>query len=57
MAYLILKNDAAAEKEFASLRTALVPLVGDYVADKSVTLDRVLAAQYAGRWQDGLTRL
>jgi tetratricopeptide (TPR) repeat protein len=53
MAYLILKNDAAAEKESASLRTSLVPLVGDYVAGKSVTLlDRVLAAQYAGRWQE-----
>ncbi len=51
MAYLVLKNDAAAEREFTSLRTSLTPVVGDYVAGKSITLDRVLAALYAGRWQ------
>jgi len=51
MAYLILKNDAAAETEFTSLRTSLTPVVGEYMADKAIRLDRVLAALYAGRWQ------
>jgi len=51
IAYLILKDDAAAEREFASLRISLTPVVGDYAASKFITLDRVLAAQYAGRWQ------
>jgi tetratricopeptide (TPR) repeat protein len=52
MAYLLLKNDAAAEKEFTSLRTSLTPVVGDYMADKGIRLDRVLAAQYAGRGRE-----
>jgi hypothetical protein len=51
MAYLVLKNDAAAEKEFTSLRTSLTPVVGDYMADKWTRLDRALAALHAGRWQ------
>ena len=51
IANLILKNDAAAEREFSSLRTSLAPVVGDYAASKFITLDRVLAALYAGHWQ------
>jgi Tetratricopeptide repeat len=51
MAYLVLRNNAAAEKEFTSLRTSLTPVVGEYMADKAIRLDRVLAALYAGRWQ------
>jgi hypothetical protein len=52
MAYLILKNDAAAEREFASLRTSLAPVVGDYATSKSIALDRLLAALYSGHWQE-----
>jgi len=36
IAYLILKNDAAAEREFSSLRTSLAPVVGDYQANKFI---------------------
>ena len=50
-AYLLLKKDAAAEKEFATLRASVVPLVGDYAARKTVEGHRFLAAAYAGRWQ------
>ena len=51
VAYLVMKNDAAAEKEFASLRTALIPVVGDYRAEKYIRMHRLLAALYAGHWQ------
>ncbi|HEV2728839.1 MAG TPA: tetratricopeptide repeat protein [Terriglobales bacterium] len=51
IAYLLLKNEASAEKEFRSLQTSLTPIVGNYQADKSVTLARVLAASYAGNGQ------
>jgi len=51
-AYLLLKKDAAAEKEFADLRASLTPLVGDYAAGKRVELQRLQAAAYAGRWQE-----
>jgi tetratricopeptide (TPR) repeat protein len=49
MAQLLLKNEAAAEKEFASLRASLIPSIGDYMAGKRVELHRLLAAFYAGR--------
>jgi eukaryotic-like serine/threonine-protein kinase len=52
IAYLILKNDAAAEKEFSSMRTSLTPIVGEYQVNKHITLARVLAALYARRWQE-----
>jgi serine/threonine protein kinase/tetratricopeptide (TPR) repeat protein/TolB-like protein len=48
VAQLLLKNEAAAEKEFASLRASATPLFGDYMAGKLVELDRLLAASYAG---------
>ncbi len=51
-AYLLLKKDTAAEKEFAALRTSVTPLVGDYMAGKMVELHRLQAAAYAGRWQE-----
>jgi len=51
IAHLLMSNLAAAEKEFTSLRASLTPVVGDYMADKFIKLDRVLAALYAGRWQ------
>jgi tetratricopeptide (TPR) repeat protein len=52
MAYLLLKKDVAAEKEFAALRASLTPLVGEYRAGKTVELCRLDAAAYAGRWQE-----
>jgi tetratricopeptide (TPR) repeat protein len=51
-AYLLLKRDAAAEKEFTDLRALVTPLVGDYLAGKTVELRRLQAAAYAGRWQE-----
>jgi serine/threonine protein kinase/tetratricopeptide (TPR) repeat protein len=51
-AYLLLKRDLAAEKEFAALRASLTPFVGDYRASKRVELQRLHAAAYAGRWQE-----
>ena len=51
-AYLLLKKNAAAEKEFAALRALLTPVLGDYVAGKMVELHRLQAAAYAGRWQE-----
>jgi tetratricopeptide (TPR) repeat protein len=51
-AYLLLKMDGEAEKEFADLRTSVKPLVGEYVAGKTVELHRLRAAAYAGRWQE-----
>jgi len=52
IAYLILKNDAAAEREFSSMRTSLTPIVGEYQVNKHITLARVVAALYARRWQE-----
>ena len=51
-AYLLLKKDAAAEKEFAALRTSVTPWVGEYRAGKIAGLQRLQAAAYAGRWQE-----
>jgi tetratricopeptide (TPR) repeat protein len=51
-AYLLLKKDTAAEKEFAALRASLTPLIGDYRTGKRVELQRLSAAAYAGRWQE-----
>jgi TolB-like protein/predicted negative regulator of RcsB-dependent stress response len=48
MAQLLLKNEAAAEKEFAGLRASATPLFGDYMAGKLVELHRLLVASYAG---------
>jgi tetratricopeptide (TPR) repeat protein len=52
MAYLLLKNEPAAEKEFNALRAHLTPLLGEYMAGKHVYLARLLAAAYAGRSQE-----
>jgi tetratricopeptide (TPR) repeat protein len=51
-AYLLLKKETAAEKEFADLRALVTPLVGDYMAGKTVDICRLHAAAYAGRWQE-----
>jgi hypothetical protein len=47
-----LKNDPAAAKEFDALRASLTPPLGEYMAEKFVDLDRLLAAAYAGRFQE-----
>ena len=51
-AYLLLKNEPAAEKEFNALRAYLTPPLGEYMAGKYVDLVRLLAAAYAGRSQE-----
>jgi eukaryotic-like serine/threonine-protein kinase len=48
--YLMLKNAAQAEKEFAALHTSLSPLLGDHMAGKTVEFYRLLAAAYSGQW-------
>jgi tetratricopeptide (TPR) repeat protein/TolB-like protein len=50
-AYLLVKKDAEAEKEFALLRASVTPLVGEYMAGKRVEFHRFQAAAYAGQWQ------
>jgi tetratricopeptide (TPR) repeat protein len=52
IAYLLLKNEPAAEKEFNALRAYLTPPRGEYMAGKVVDLARFLAAAYAGRSQE-----
>jgi tetratricopeptide (TPR) repeat protein len=51
-AYLLLKNEPAAEKEFNALRAYLTPPLGEYTAGKYVDLERLRAAAYAGRSQE-----
>jgi tetratricopeptide (TPR) repeat protein len=51
-AYLLLKKDVAAEKEFVTSRTSVTPWVGEYRAGKRAELQRLHAAAYAGRWQE-----
>jgi tetratricopeptide (TPR) repeat protein len=51
-AYLLLKNEPAAEKEFNALRAYLTPPLGEYMAGKYVDLERFRAAAYAGRSQE-----
>jgi tetratricopeptide (TPR) repeat protein len=51
-AYLLLKNEPAAEKEFNALRADLTPAWGEYRAGKYIALYRLRAASYAGRSQE-----
>ena len=51
LAYLALKNEAAAEKEFASFRASWTPLFGEHSAEKTVEFFRFLGDYYGGRWQ------
>jgi tetratricopeptide (TPR) repeat protein len=48
-AYLLLKNEPAAEKEFNALRAYLTPPLGEYRGGKIVDLERLRAAAYAGQ--------
>ena len=50
-AYLLMKKDAEAEKQFALLRASVTPLVGEYMAGKRVEFHRFQATAYAGQWQ------
>jgi eukaryotic-like serine/threonine-protein kinase len=50
-AYLLMRNETAAENEFSALRASLTPLLGEYMAGRFVDLHRLLAAAYAGRSQ------
>ncbi len=56
VANLALKNQLAAEKDFAELRASLASLVGDYMAEKTVEFYRLLGAAYSGQWQQVATR-
>jgi tetratricopeptide (TPR) repeat protein len=51
-AYLLLKNEPAAEKEFNALRAYLTPPLGEYMAGKYVDECHFRAAAYAGRSQE-----
>jgi len=53
-AYLLLKNEPAAEKEFNALRAYLTPPLGGYMAGKWVDFERFRAAAYAG-WSQEVT--
>jgi len=55
IAYLVMKNENAADKEFAEGRAAETPLAGDYAAARMVESERVLAHAWAGRWQEVIT--
>jgi tetratricopeptide (TPR) repeat protein len=55
LADLVLKKDPAAEREFAALRASLGLLVGDYMLERTIEFYRLLAAAYAGRWQQVTT--
>jgi tetratricopeptide (TPR) repeat protein len=56
IAHLLLKNSAAAEKEFASLQASVALSHGDNRAKKIVELHRMLAASYAGAAGDVIAR-
>src|SRR5216684_4115583 len=43
LAYLLLNNKPAAEKEFAACRASLTPLVGDYSASDAIAVNHLLA--------------
>jgi serine/threonine protein kinase/TolB-like protein len=49
-AYLLLHQEAEAEKEFTALRHSIGPILGDYVADETVEFHRMQAASCAGRF-------
>jgi tetratricopeptide (TPR) repeat protein len=49
-AYVLLNQDAEAEKEFADLRHSIAPVLGDYIAGETVEFHRMQAALYAGHF-------
>jgi eukaryotic-like serine/threonine-protein kinase len=52
VAYLVLKNQPAAEKELAAAQAAATAAMGDFMAEKQIAADRMLAASFAGHWPD-----
>jgi tetratricopeptide (TPR) repeat protein/tRNA A-37 threonylcarbamoyl transferase component Bud32 len=54
IAYIIMKNEKAAEKEFAEVRSVNAPLIGDYASGRQVEIDRVLACMWAVKWPEAL---
>jgi len=52
MAYIVMKNDNAAEKEFAEVRATVAPLFGEYAAGHQVEMDRLVAHMWAGKWTE-----
>jgi len=57
IAYLVMKNQTAADKELAAVRAADAPIVGDYAAAQTVEFDRLLAYTWAGRWPEVIAAL
>src|SRR5208282_3478027 len=53
-AYLVMKNQAAAEKELDSLRAQETPRLGDFGAAGAVLIYRLYANTWAGQWQEAL---
>jgi DNA-binding winged helix-turn-helix (wHTH) protein/tetratricopeptide (TPR) repeat protein len=51
VAYLILKNEPAAQKEFAAPQ-APARSIWSFSTEKRITLDRIYASSFSGRWQD-----
>ena len=49
-AHLLLHQETEAESEFAVLRNSIGPMLGDYVAGKTIEFHRMQAAAYAGRF-------
>jgi len=52
VAYLLLKNGPAAEKEFAAAQASATLVLGDYMAKKLIVLDRLYASSFSNRWQE-----
>ncbi|MGA7625658.1 MAG: protein kinase [Candidatus Acidiferrales bacterium] len=52
VAYLVVKNQPAAEKELAAAQSAGTDAFGDFIAQKNIVVDRMLAASYSGHWQE-----
>jgi hypothetical protein len=60
IAYLVIKKEDKAEKEFAVVRATDTPFIGDYAVARKIELDRLLAHAWARRWPEvisGLSRL
>jgi serine/threonine protein kinase/tetratricopeptide (TPR) repeat protein len=52
LSYAVMDKHSESEREFEALRRALSPILGQYFADQSVALHRLLAASYAGRFDE-----
>jgi eukaryotic-like serine/threonine-protein kinase len=55
IAYLVMKNENAASKEFDAMRAAETPQIGEYAASAWVEFDRLFARTWAGHWQEVIT--